>query len=33
MLFGLENADILERVILTGRDTEHGLILAGVAAR
>src|ERR1022692_2695355 len=31
MLFGLENADILERVILAGRDTEHGLILAGVA--
>jgi S-DNA-T family DNA segregation ATPase FtsK/SpoIIIE len=29
MLFGLDNADILERVILTGRDAEHGLILAG----
>ena len=29
MLFGLDNADILERVILTGRDADHGLILAG----
>jgi S-DNA-T family DNA segregation ATPase FtsK/SpoIIIE len=29
MLFGLDHADILERVILTGRDADHGLILAG----
>ena len=29
MLFEAENAGILERIILTGRDADHGLILAG----
>jgi DNA segregation ATPase FtsK/SpoIIIE, S-DNA-T family len=29
MLFGLDHTDVLERIILTGRDADHGLILAG----
>ncbi len=32
LLAGAENADILERVIHTGRDTDHGMILAGTTA-
>jgi S-DNA-T family DNA segregation ATPase FtsK/SpoIIIE len=32
LLAGADNADILERVIHTGRDTDHGLILAGTTA-
>jgi DNA segregation ATPase FtsK/SpoIIIE, S-DNA-T family len=32
LLAGAANAEILERVIQTGRDTDHGLILAGTTA-
>jgi DNA segregation ATPase FtsK/SpoIIIE, S-DNA-T family len=32
LLAGADNADILERVVQTGRDTDHGLILAGTTA-
>jgi S-DNA-T family DNA segregation ATPase FtsK/SpoIIIE len=29
ILFGLDHTDVLERIIMTGRDSDHGLILAG----
>ena len=29
ILFGQDHTDVLERVIMTGRDSDHGLILAG----
>jgi S-DNA-T family DNA segregation ATPase FtsK/SpoIIIE len=32
LLAGTANADILERVVHTGRDSDHGLILAGTTA-
>jgi S-DNA-T family DNA segregation ATPase FtsK/SpoIIIE len=32
MMHDAPNSDVLERIILTGRDSDHGLILAGATS-